>query len=77
MRNRIRLFVGYFGILTPVFMIGMITGFIIMGYIDGQVIIPLMVVSAINFLGGYKVLKSKPLGKVTDGKRSKGATISR
>ena len=61
-RNRIRLFVGYFGVLTPVFMLGMIAGFIYLGYIDGKMIIPLMVVSAVNFFFGYWVLKSKPLG---------------
>lgn len=63
MRNKIRLFIGWFGVLTPVYAAGVVTVLLTIGNVDGGFILRVVAVSAINCFIGYKILKMKIVGK--------------
>ena len=59
MKNKIRLFIGWFGVLTPVYAAGALTVVLAAGEIESMVVTRILVVSAINCVIGYKLLKVK------------------
>lgn len=66
--NRLRLAIGWFGVLTPVFGFGVLVGVGLMGGLNSMLIGQVVVVSAINYFVGKQLLKPVPL---TKGKRIK------
>ena len=57
MKNKTKLIVGWFGVLTPVYAAGVLTVLLVIG--DTALVGGIIVVSIINCFMGYKVLKSK------------------
>ena len=55
--NKLKLYIGWFGVLTPVFACGVLVGVGLMGGITGMFIGQVVVVSAINFFVGKMLLK--------------------
>lgn len=62
MRNKIRLAVGWFGVLTPVYAAGVLTVLFVTGTVDMGFIGRVVLVCAINFYIGRKLLKSMRVG---------------
>ena len=58
MRNKIRLTVGWFGVLTPVYAAGVLTALLAIGTVEMGFIGRVALVSSINFFIGRKLLKS-------------------
>lgn len=59
MKNKIRLFVGWFGLLTPVYAAGVVTTLVAVGIVDMSLIVRIVLVSAINCFMGRKILRMK------------------
>jgi len=55
--NRLRLFLGWFGVLTPVFAAGVLFGVCLTSSVSTVFVGQLAVVSAINYYVGRKLLK--------------------
>lgn len=58
MRNKIRLAIGWFGVLTPVYAAGVLTMLFVMGVVEMEFVGQVVFVSSINFYIGRKLLKS-------------------
>lgn len=58
MRNKIRLGIGWFGVLTPVYAAGVLTVLLATGTAEMAFVGRVALVSAINFYIGRKLLKS-------------------
>ena len=59
MKNRIRLFVGWFGVLTPVYAAGILTVLFATGATEIGLIGKVVAVCFINFFIGWRILKSE------------------
>ena len=59
MKNKIRLGIGWFGVLTPVYAAGVLTVLLALHIIDGGLIARIVFVSAVNCFVGRKILKVK------------------
>lgn len=59
MRNKIRLFFGWFGVLTPVYAAGVLTVLFATGPTELGLIGKVVAVSFINLFVGYKILKAE------------------
>ena len=57
MRNKIRLAVGWFGVLTPVYAAGVLTVLLATAMVDKEFFGMVIFVSSVNFYIGRKVLK--------------------
>ena len=62
MRNKIRLFVGWFGVLTPVYAAGILTMLFVSGSVEMGFVGRVAIVSFVNFYIGRKLLKSIGVG---------------
>ena len=58
--NKLRAYVGWFGVLTPVFGAGVLTGIGLLGAISPMFIVQVTIVSAINYFVGRMLLKPVP-----------------
>jgi len=58
MRNKFRLFLGWFGVLTPVYAAGALTVLLITGEDTTNFVGQVLFISGINFFVGRKLLKS-------------------
>ena len=58
MRNKFRLFIGWFGVLTPVYAAGVLTALCVTGPVEMGFIGRVALVSSINFYIGRRLLKS-------------------
>ena len=71
MKSKIRLCIGWFGVLTPVYAAGVLTVLLASGYIDTMFIVKVVAVSVINCFIGHKLLKTmvvkKRIKRETDG----------
>ena len=72
MKNKIRLCIGWFGVLTPVYAAGVLTVLLTLGYIDTTFIGQIIFVSIINCFIGRKLLKTMVVIPLTKGKGNKG-----
>jgi len=57
-RNKIRLIIGWFGMLTPVYAAGVLTVLFATGAVEMEFVGKVIFVSSINFFIGRKLLKS-------------------
>lgn len=62
MRNKFRLFIGWFGVLTPVYAAGVLTALFVTGPVETGFIGRVVLVSSINFFVGRRLLKSIGVG---------------
>lgn len=58
--NRLRLYLGWFGVLTPVFGAGVLAGVGLMGGLTGMFVGQVVFVCAVNYFVGWQFLK--PVG---------------
>jgi len=59
LEHKIRLFFGWFGVLTPVYAAGALTVLLTAGFDNIAFIVRAVVISAVNCFIGYKILKIK------------------
>jgi len=64
MRHKFRLFIGWFGILTPAYAAGVLTAMYTLGQPDLQFVGQVVGVSILNLVIGRKVLKQMSAEKV-------------
>ena len=74
MKNKLRLFLGWFGVLTPVYAAGALTVLFVIGESDMPFLGGVALVSAINFLVGRNLLKTMVVEKVV---KKRGSITSR
>jgi len=58
MRNKFRLFLGWFGVLTPVYAAGALTALLATGEVQSMFVGQVMIVCLINYFIGRKLLKT-------------------
>lgn len=59
MKNKIRLAIGWFGVLTPVYAAGILTMLFVIDYIHMQFIAGVVLVSILNFMIGWNIIRLK------------------
>ncbi len=63
MKNNIRKFVGWFGVLTPVYAAGALTVLFVFGNPGADLVSQILVVSGVNFFVGRRILKTTVVTK--------------
>ena len=61
--NRLKLYLGWFGLLTPVFGAGILMGVGMLGALSGMFIVGVVVASSVNYLAGRMLLRPVIAGK--------------
>ena len=58
MKNKIRLAIGWFGVLTPVYAAGVLSVLLAAGNVDTAFIGRIILVATVNLIIGFKLLRS-------------------
>ena len=75
MKNKIRLAVGWFGVLTPVYAAGVLSVLLAAGNVDTAFIGRIILVATVNLIIGVKLLRSMVIEKGVK-KHGRGAVRS-